>query len=310
MSVDERNGLSKDSEDLVSKGPSALKLSGLTQQYKLQENADAAARRALNALSVTTNMVSALISNPGSGADIQETVLSAKEMLNQADRVTHLLADELKVKSISWAPYRLMKIASSAVAERWKTSSKAGKPTASVVDFIPVWTEVARYQLPEMVLQNPAEDHNIALRISLLEAMQPIMNVINIFDMFHDPMHAVKHARDMILVTAQRSMLSFNKEQMTDSSKSLLLQSLLRNAGNIYANCWQKESEDLIDRLQKMTPVEQTAVIERYSNRAPLSRVDESFEQSFIKLIEMVQFLSVSKDPTLQSNPTPDQYTS
>lgn len=293
----------------VKRVPAGVRLAQVSDDWKARDAGDASARRALNALSVTGNLVSALIAHPGANGDYKSTVQAAQQMLTTSDSTTKSLVEKLDLKNISWAPYRVMKIVSKAISDRWSFSAKAGEASVDVSDLIPVWEEIGKYNLPEISFDAPAEDHGIALRIALLEAMQPTMNVISIFDMFHDSSKAAKHARDVILVTTQRALASLTGEPMNDRSKSLLMQALMRNAGDLYANCWKKESEETIDRLQQMTKAQRLALVEQYPSGLPLEKIDESFTQSFLKLVEMVQYLTVTQDPQQKvSDEMPSQY--
>lgn len=276
-----------------------VSLAEITRQNRQKEEGDAAARRALNALAVTSHLVSALIEHPGALSNHDSMVKAAREMIKSGDATSQAIVEELGLGGISWAPYRIMRMVSEAVASRWAASARNGAPTADVSDLLPVWREISSCTLPELSYEAPAGEPAAALRIALLDAMQPVMQEISIFDMLHDPKEAAAHARDHILVTAQRALAAFAAEPMSDRSKSMLMQTLLRNGGAIYASAWRRHAEDTIDDLQRMDKGQQTAIIEANRGGLPLEPIDEAFEGSFIKLVEMVQYLSAPKVPAL-----------
>lgn len=285
-------------------------LSELTREFRAKEEGDAAARRALNALAVTSSMVSALIEHPGPDSDHQSMVSAARTMLRCADESKEALMDSLCLQSIPWAPYRLMRLVSSAVAERWSTSARLGQPSADVSSFLPVWQEVAQHALPEMIIEPPAAEASAALRIAMLDAMQPVMEEISIFDMLHSDKFAATHARDVILMGAHRALATLAAEPMSDRSKSMLMQTLLRNGGRIYASAWRRHAQDTIERLQGMPKQAQLSLLEANPSGLPLAPIDESFEGSFVKLVEMVQYLAAPRMPEILStdDSRPDEY--
>lgn len=285
-------------------------LSDLTRDFRAREEGDAAARRALNALAVTSSMVSALIEHPGPDSDHQSMVNAARTMLRCADDSKQALMETLSLQSIPWAPYRLMRLVSAAVAERWSTSARLGTPTADVSNFMPVWQEVATHALPEMIIDPPAPEASAALRIAMLDAMQPVMEEIAIFDMLHSDKSAATHARDVILLGAHRALASLAADPMSERSKSMLMQTLLRNGGRIYASAWRRHAEDTIERLQSMTKQAQVALLESHPTGLPLAPIDEAFEGSFVKLVEMVQYLAAPRMPEILStdDSRPDEF--
>src|SRR5262245_43890710 len=122
-------------KDQTSSG--SVRLSQMTRQFREQEEGDAAARRALNSLAVTSALVNALIEHPGPDSEHAAMVRAAQMMLKAADGATQTLIQDLQLQNVSWAQYRVMRMVSSAVAVRWGATARAGEPRADVSDLLP-----------------------------------------------------------------------------------------------------------------------------------------------------------------------------
>lgn len=289
------------SQSGASKG--SVSLAGLRQQNDKVSQADAGSRRSLNALSITSDIVAALIRNPGPRGDHDSMVNAARAMLRSADQTTQQLVLDMGLKSIGWAKYRIMKMVTSAVATRWGMTSDDGKDVktnADVSDLLPVWREIAKHDFPDLVHDEPADNNRVALQVSLLDAMAPVMREIAVFDMFHPPETAAIHARDVITAYAQASMEALIEPEISQRSRNQLLQSLLRNAGEIYASTWRRHAEDTVDSLKAMTKTQQTMALEMNPDGLPLTSVDAAFADSYSRLVEMVHYLSGPK-PEVQA---------
>lgn len=282
----------------VVQGSEGSKLSGVNRGFRAGEPGDATSRRALNALAVTSNLVAALIEHPGPNSDHESMVDAARTMLRCADQTTQALVEDLGLGGLPWARHRIMRMVAGAVADRWSTTSRqGGMPSADVSAFIPVWKEMASQQLPAIVIEDPAIEAMASLRIAMLDAMQPVMREVAIFDMLHDPKKAAAHARDTILAASQKALTALLAlEPVSERSRGLMMQALLRNAGSIYASSWRRHAEDTVGNLQAMDLMQQTAVIESNKDGLTLHPIDCAFEGSFVKLVEMVQFLSAGRD--------------
>lgn len=268
-----------------------------TEDTKVFEG-DAAARRSLNALSITSDLVSALIHHPGALGDHDSMVSAARSMLSSADQTTQQLVQDIGLGRIPWAKYRIMKMVSSAVAARWTASARQSvdqEASADVSDLLPVWREIALNNLPELTFDDPADSNRVALQVALLDAMQPVMEQISIFDMFHDPIKAATRVRDLITSMAQSSVDDLVGKDTSARSRNQLLQSLLRNAGTIYAAAWRRHAEDTVESLKGMSKDQQTLILELNADGLPLKTIDDSFIDSYTKLVEMAQYLSSPK---------------
>lgn len=284
-----------------------VSISTLKKQDEKVLEGDAAARRSLNALSITSDFVSALIQHPGAHGDHESMVVAARAMILSADHTTQQLVDDIGLKKIPWAKYRIMKMVSGAVADRWAASSRLSsdhEASADVSHLLPVWLEIARHDLPDLTFDEPADSNRVALQVALLDAMQPVMQQISIFDMFHDPLKAAMHVRDLITSMAQSSVDELVGKDASQRSRNQLLQSLLRNAGTIYAAAWRRHAEDTVEDLKQMTKDQQTLILEMNADGLPLKTIDDSFIDSYTKLVEMAQYLSGPKPP-LEAEITP-----
>ena len=262
------------------------------------EKADAASRRALNALSVTSDIVSALIRNPGTQGEHESLVNAARTMLRSADSTTQQLVAKLGLGGIDWAKYRLMKIVTSAVALQWSKTASDGndtQPSADVSALLPVWLEIATHDLPLLIHDEPADNNRVALQIALLDAMTPVMREIDVFDMFHLPEVAALEARDLITAYAQTAVNTLVEPEVSQRSRNQLLQSLLRKAGDIYASVWRRHAEDVVENLKSMTPTQQKLVLEMNPEGLPLAPIQEAFAESYNRAIDMLLYLSVPK---------------
>lgn len=288
-----------------------VSLSDMTKEFQAAKQGDAAARRALNSLAVTSNFVAALIAHPGPNSSHDSMVHAARTMLRSADQMTQTLVESLGLEALPWARYRVMRVVSGAVAARWGATSRQGdEPNADVTGFLPVWQAMAANNLPEVTFDDPATEPATALRIAMLDAMQPVMEEIAVFEMLHDPKNAATHARDTIVLASQQALATMASDPMSDRSKSLLMQALLRNGGSIYASAWRRHAEDTVEQLQSMDKTQQAALIELNAGGLPLAPIDQAFSGSFVKLVEMVQYLAAAKAPavTRDAEDRPGEY--
>lgn len=286
----------------------AVSLADITREHQARQDGDAAARRALNALSVTSELVSALIVHPGTDKEHGALVQSVREMISSAHGTVQQLEQSLGLSVFPWARHRLMRLMAQAVADRWQATARQGKASADISDLVPMWMEVARHDLPAIVYEDPAPEPAAALRIAMLDAMHPVMTEIALFDFFHDPQEAAAHARDTILVTARRALAMVTTDPMSDRSRSLMMQALLRTAGKNYASAWRRAAEDTVERMQTMEPAQQAALIQQHPGGLPLDAIDESFRNSFLNLAEMVQYLATPKAPAMETVERPSEY--
>lgn len=283
---------------------SRVSLAETTKEYQAGRDAEASARRSLNSLSVTHRLMSALVKYPGHKAGHDLMVESARTLLNSSNATTEALVKELNLDVFPWARHTIMRIVSGAVADQWEATAQVdGKPSADMSAFLPAWKEIARHNLPENIYQDPAPDNAAALRIAMLDAMQPVLKEILAFDMFHEPSQASSHAKNLILRSSQRALGDLVVEPMTDRSKSLMMQSLLRVAGSIYSSCWRNYAVEVHAEMIAMTPRQQREFLEKNNGLIPLDKVDLAFSDSYSKQIEMVQYLSAVKSPTVEHSP-------
>lgn len=254
---------------------------------------EALARRSLNALAVTSSIVNALVKHPGPSGDHDEMVNAAKSMLGQADEMATRLMSRLDLESVPWARYRLMRMTTEAVSNRWISTSQSGQaPNADISPFMTVWREMSKHDLPTFQFENPSEDERVMMQISLLDAMQPVLQEITAFDLFHDPVRAAMHARDQIVKAANESVAEILPDNTSRLAHSQLLQSLLRNAGSVYAANWRRFSQDVIDFLEPLSVQRQEQEVASRPDGWPLNEVDAGFLSTYEKLTDMVAFLA------------------
>jgi hypothetical protein len=264
----------------------------LQERDEAARQSEALARRSLNALAVTSNIVNALVQNPGPVGDHHAMVEAAKTMLSQADDMSSRLISRLGLESISWARHRLMRMTTEAVSNRWIASSKEGQATADISVFLPVWREMAKQDLPTFQFEEPSEDERVMMQISVLDAMQPVLQEIISFDMFNDPTRAAMHAREQILKAANEAVAELLPENTSKRAHGQLLQSLLRNAGGVYASNWRRCAHEVFDFLAPLTLEQQEKEVAARPGGWPLKNVDEGFASTFAKLTDMVAYLA------------------
>lgn len=250
------------------------------------------ARRALNSLAVTSHLVGALIRYPGPMGERNTTVQAAKAMIKSLDDTTASLVSDLSLQNIQWAKPRLMRMVSNAVADRWRASAKRGSASADVSDLLPVWKELSKLDADTPVFEDPPEEDHIALQISLLDAMIPVVREIQVFDLFHDPKKAATYARDHILKSTDDVLKRILGAEASDTSRKQMRAALLRHAGNLYSAAWRRHAENLLVHLNKLSKSEQLDAVDRNPGGFPLDQIDTAFEESFTKLVEMVEFLT------------------
>lgn len=283
----------------------AVNLAQLSEQSEKLLQGDASARRSLNALSVTSDLVIALIEHPGAKGSAESVVEAARSMVMSANDRTRELVEDLGLGEIGWARYRVMKMVSSAVSERWKTSAKANnEPSADVTDLMPVWKELAKHDLPTLTFDDPADQSRVALQVALLDAMEPVLKEISIFDMFRDPKEAALSARNLMTSTVKEALYGLGGQSMSARSRNQLMQSLLRNAGTIYAAAWRQHASDTVQDLQSMDTVRQRALVEMHQEVGgfPIKPIEDAFSASFMKLVEMVEYLADPKAVAAHQN--------
>lgn len=270
-----------------------MKFRELEQRDEAVRAGDAQARRAMNALAMTSGIVSALIQHPGAKGDHQSMVEGARAMLRSADETTSELLTGLRLDVVPWARFRIMRMVSLAVSEHWIATARAtGKPSAEVRRFLPVWRELASHEMPAYQFDEPADDDRVALQIAVLDALQPVMREISVFALFHDELSAAMHARETILAAVEPALEELLPETVTPRSRKQLQQALLRNAGSLYASAWRRHAQDLVDRLSSLNVKEQEAAVARHPKGFPLDEVDNGFRASFTKLAEMASYLA------------------
>jgi hypothetical protein len=252
---------------------------------------DQSARRSVNALDVSSSLVSALIRNPGPAGSRQAVVLAAKMMLRSADEATHKLLEALDLQSVPWAQYRVMKAVTQAVSDTWRSTSDADKASADVSALLPVWEAICRgLDIPDP--RPDSADERVLLQVSLLDAMQPVVREIASFPLFHDERRAATHARNRMLSAARSASRTLQGGRPIGSGQDHLMAALLRNAGTIYASSWRKQAENVKRVLAEMSPEHQSEMASRYPEGFPLEVVDKGFAESFQKLTELAQVLA------------------
>lgn len=275
------------------------KFSDLDKRDEVARQSEASARRSLNALAVTSSIVKALVQHPGPVGEHGSMVQAAKTMLDQADEMATRLTSRLELASVPWARYRIMRMTTEAVSNRWISSAReSGTPSADISDFLPVWREMAKHDLPSFQFTEPSKDERVMMQVSVLDSMQPVLQEIAIFDLFHDPVTAAMHAREQIVGAANEAVAELLPPNASRQAQAQLLEALLRNAGSVYASNWRRFSEEVVDRLQPMTVEQQEQEVAARPGGWPLDAVDERFRSTFDKLVDMVAFLSRPMEPS------------
>jgi hypothetical protein len=265
--------------------------------------ADEGARRQLNALRVTSNIVSALIRFPGPASNHDQAVAAARAMVQSAQRTTSGLIDDLGIGDEPWKQFRVMQLVSEVVAANWRSTASHGAPDASVEHMRPVWAALAEFDLPEDPGEQLVEDELIAIRIAVLEAMAPITREVGVASLFHDPGSAARHARDVILAACYDIRARLGGEQAGSSASLQLLTSLLRNAGAIYAAAWRRHGEAILTGLRGLPAEERAERIAAHPDGFPLNQIDAAFTEAFGRLADMVEHLAPISEPTPEVGP-------
>lgn len=274
------------------------KFSDLDKRDEPARQSEALARRSLNALAVTSSIVNALVQYPGPGSEHESMVKAAKTMLAQADEMATRLNSRLDLESVPWARYRLMRMTTEAVSSRWIASARqSDEPNADISDFLPIWREMAKYDLPTFHFDEPSQDERVMMQISVLDAMQPVLQEIALFDLFHDPIAAAMHAREQIVSAANEAVADLLPPDASRRAQAQLLQALLRNAGAVYASNWRRLCEEVIEKLEPLTIEQQEKEVTARPGGWSLSQVDDGFRNTFDKLADMVAFLANPATP-------------
>lgn len=282
------------------------KFSDLDKRDEIARQSEAVARRSLNALAVTSCIVNALVQYPGPESDHAAIVASAKSMLAQADDMATRLASGLELETVPWARYRLMRMTTEAVANRWTVTSRQNDtPNADISEFFPVWREMSKFDLPTFQFEEHSDDERVMMQVSVLDAMQPVLQEIAVFDLFHNPGKAAMHAREQIVGAANQAVADLLPPNSSRRAQMQLLESLLRNAGKVYASNWRRYSERVVDRLQPMTVAQQEYEVASRPGGWPLNEIDAGFRNSFDKLADMVSFLSMPTAPSVNEDISP-----
>lgn len=282
------------------------KFAELDKRDEAALQSEALARRSLNALAVTSSIVNALVQYPGPNGDHASMVDAAKSMLSQADEMASRLMTRLDLDSVPWARYRLMRMTTEAVSGRWMSSARSqDRPSADISGFLPIWREMAKHNLPTFHFEDPSDDSRVMMQISLLDAMQPVIQEITAFDLFHDHAKAAMHARNQIVKIANEVAADLMPPNASNRAQSLLLQALLRHAGSVYASNWRKCAQDVVDFLSPMSVRHQEEEVAKYPGGWPLESVDAGFRNTFEKLADMVFYLA--KPSSLEAESTQKQ---
>jgi hypothetical protein len=277
----------------MSTAPKKGTFAQLDQRDEVARQSEALARRSLNALAVTSNIVNALVQHPGPGSDHESMVQAAKTMLSQADEMSSRLITRLDLESVSWARYRLMRMTTEAVSNRWMSTARdGGQPSADISAFLPVWREMAKHDLPTFQFEEVSDDERVMMQISVLDAMQPVLQEITAFDLFHDPSKAAMHAREQIVSAANFAVAELLPENTSKRAHGQLLQALLRNAGGVYASNWRRCAQDVVDFLSPLSVERQEQEVAARPGGWPLDGIDKGFIETYAKLTDMVAYLS------------------
>lgn len=280
----------------AAKGTKKSTFADLDRRDEIARQSEHMARKSLNALSVTSSIVNALVQHPGPGSDHTFMVSAAKAMLEQADGMSQQLLTHLGLDAIPWAKYRLMRMTTEAVAGRWIATAKVkgseAAPDPNIATFLPVWLEMARHELPTFQFDEPPDDERVMMQICVLDAMQPVLQEIAAFDMFHNHAKAAMHAKQQILEAANQAMAELLPADASRRAHAQLLQGLLRNAGTAYASNWRRCAGDLVEELLLLSVSDQERAVAQHPDGWPLVKIDEGFREIFAKLTDMVAFLA------------------
>lgn len=263
-----------------------------SQLNEVSTEQEIAVRRSLNALEMSSNLISALIRNPGPLGPQESIVDAAKTMLKSSDAATQDLISRLGLGDSPSAHYSVMRAVSQAVSDRWRSTSHQPSPSADVSDLLPVWVEMAKMEIPFKPATYQGMDDHVSLKIALLDAMLPIIREISVSDLFHDPKLAALHARSQIMGASEVVLRGLITGNVSVESKQLLKAALLKNAGSIYASAWRRQADEVGMEFKRMSEEERFAAFEKHQKGYPLAKVDASFVSSFKRLTELVQFLT------------------
>lgn len=255
---------------------------------------DASVRRSLNALAVTSSLVSALIDHPGERGEREEMVDSARRMLASADRST---LDVLEIMGIApgeqpWAHHRVLRVVVQAIAERWRQSAAAGSASPDVSDLLPVWDELMRAQYPELVFADSVKEDELALKIAMIEGMRPVISEIAIFDFFRKPSDCAGAAAKLIAERALAGARELAGDSASPASMKMLVNSLVRNAGHLFASAWRRQATDLVsETLGQMSREQINEFVRAHPDGLSLQPIETAFLGAFSRLLETIRFL-------------------
>jgi hypothetical protein len=241
---------------------------------------------------MASSLVSALIRHPGPNDRHENIVGAAREMLKSSDENTQRLLSILGLTDVPWAQFRVMKAVTQAVADKWRASADANRPSADVADLMPVWELLMQRPCPEKVLDDEPRDVRLAVQLALLEAMHPVIREIAVWSLEHDPTTAAVNARDRILDASVRSARSLLGADPSPDAHRMMTSALVRYGGTLYAAAWRKYAEKLASNIKGLPPERQKALMSQHVNGFPLAELDAAFTASFNKLIELVNFLT------------------
>lgn len=148
----------------------------------------------------------------------------------------------------------------------------------------------------------PAMDDTLALRMSVMECLVPVMGEIQAFDFFAGEKKCLSQAMDTLIDTVTPVFARMAGGEASQESARIFMQSLFRSAGHIYAACWNRQAMDAISRLGAMDDAAieaESAAMAGGGYKAAFRDITVAFEQAF-------DTLAVGVENEIQPPDTPD----
>lgn len=215
------------------------------------------------------------------GALVESTVVLAQMIVEDL-----LDNDEI---SEDWVRWGVIQAASQVVAAHFRATARAlsAEEAKPILALLGELQGKFKYQI--MAASEPTANSVATFRAKAIEALVPVVGAVAQYSFGRAEHALVAEVAERLMKTADQITRSLAEGGSTPEQWRLLCWSVLRSAGQIYAESHYAEA----DRLLYMNPDERAAYFTTHGNIVPMNRVWQAFNQRMGMLATLAAYLEV-----------------
>lgn len=286
--------------------PTLARLREISEETTRSAEASYNVRRGCNAIKQMSMVVRSIIVRPGVKADVQDAAEATRLILDTSrrmcDQVIQRLAGGEAGTHPVWVERTILLTTTEVATEAWKAGVALDE--AFVRTHVDLLVALGKSDVPYLESEYQSPEGSVEpVRLTLLNALTPLMSEVKVFNFFHGEEALLEHAAEVIFAAAQEGLAEMAPKDAPRASRTMLLQNLITNGARVYTGAYEARRNAVLDEFDAMSPEALRQALAVHCKGMDLEPIDEAFRTSFGRLVRVAQRMMNS----FEASTTPDE---